>query len=328
MKHSIGKTVTAEYDGSSLQHFLRAGMGLTQKEISRAKFLPDGICVDGMQKKVTAQVTAGQRVEVQTEDGEKRSEQLKPSEERLEVLYEDADLIVVNKPSGISIHPSGSQTLSADTLANRLLYYLQEKGEAGVIRIIGRLDKDTSGVVLAAKNRAAAARLERQREQGTLHKTYLALTDGIPQPEQGTVEKWLAPDPADKSRMVVCAENADNGKHAKTHYKIIKKWENRNAALVELKLETGRTHQIRVHMQSIGCPLIGDPLYGKTAGEQAEKNGMKKVEAEQGKRETQMQRTALHAAALNFRQPFTGELLHAEAPLPKDIARFMADVLE
>lgn len=105
-------------------------------------------------------------------------------------------MVVVNKPSGIPVHPSGRQTFEADTLANRLVHYLREKGEEGVIRIVGRLDKDTSGVVLAAKNRTTAARLEQQRERGRLHKTYLALTDGIPEPEQGTVEKWLAPDPA------------------------------------------------------------------------------------------------------------------------------------
>lgn len=328
MKHWIEKTVPADYDGSTLQHFLREGMGLTKKEISRAKFLPGGICVDGEHRKVTIQVRTGQQVRVQTEGTEKRSEQLKPSGKQLEVLYEDANLIVVNKPSGLSVHPSGRQTFAADTLANRLLYYLREKGEESVIRIIGRLDKDTSGVVLAAKNRTAAARLERQREKGTLHKTYLALTEGIPQPEQGVVEKWLAPDPADKTRMVVCAAGTETGKWAKTHYRIRKKWEENGAALLELQLETGRTHQIRVHMQSMGCPLLGDPLYGKSAGGQAEKNSTEKAEAEQDKRERRMQRTALHAVALDFRQPFTGEPLHVEAPLPKDIARFVADVLE
>lgn len=305
MPYFLKKTVSIEYDGATLRHFLHSAMGLTTKEISRAKFLPEGICVDGEQRKVTVQVQAGQQVTVQTENATASSSRLKPCNAALEPLYEDADVVVVNKPSGIAVHPAGRQTFEADTLANRLLYYLREKGEEGTIRIIGRLDRDTSGVVLAAKNRTAAARLMRQREQGTLHKTYLALTRGIPEPEQGTIEKWLAPDPSDKTRMQVCPEEDARGKYAKTCYEIVKKWKDQNRALVKLTLETGRTHQIRVHMQSIGCPLLGDPLYGK---------------AEDG-----MSRTALHAKALDFCQPFTGEVLHIEAPVPEDVARFAGE---
>lgn len=294
------QTVSIEYDGSTLYHFLREGMGLTKKEISRAKFLPKGICVNGEQRKVTVPVQAGQQVTVQTEHTAAKGSHLKACEAALEILYEDADVLVVNKPSGIAVHPAGRQTFEADTLASRLLYYLREKGEEGAIRIIGRLDRDTSGVVLTAKNRTAAARLMRQREQGRLRKTYLALTKGIPEPEQGTIEKWLAPDPSDKTRMQVCPKEDGRGKYAKTRYETVKKWEYDNKALVKLTLETGRTHQIRVHMKSIGCPLLGDPLYGK---------------AEEG-----ISRTALHAKTLDFCQPFTGEVLHIEAPIPKDIA--------
>ena len=216
MRHGIQKTVSTEYDGSTLYHFLREGMGLAKKEISRAKFLEDGICVDGERQKVTAQVRKGQQVTVQTEKPDAVSGHLKASNAPLEILYEDMDVVVVNKPSGIPVHPSGRQTFEADTLANRLVHYLREKGEEGVIRIIGRLDKDTSGVVLAAKNRTTAARLEQQRERGRLHKTYLALTDGIPEPEQGTVEKWLASDPADKTRMQVCPTGDMHGRYAMT----------------------------------------------------------------------------------------------------------------
>lgn len=310
MQRCIEKTVSAEYDGSTLQHFLREGMGLTRKEISRAKFLPDGICVDGERKKVTTRVQAGRLVKVRTEREDAVSAHLEASDVALEILYEDADVLVVNKPAGISVHPPGRQTFLADTLANRLVSYLRKKGEEGVIRIVGRLDRDTSGVVLAAKNRTAAARLMRQREEGKLRKTYLALTDGIPKPERGSICKSLRPNPADKTRMQVCPSGDAQGKYAKTCYETVKKWESENTAFVKLRLETGRTHQIRVHMQSIGCPLKGDPLYGK---------------ADSGDGIT---RTALHAAMLDFCQPFTGESLHMEAALPKDIARFMADVLE
>lgn len=300
MQHCMEQTVSIEYDGSTLYHFLREGMGLTKKEISRAKFFPEGICVNGERRKVTVQVQAGQQVTVQTEHTAAKGSHLKAWATSLEILYEDADVLVVNKPSGIAVHPAGRQTFEADTLASRLLYYLREKGEESAIRIIGRLDRDTSGVVLTAKNRRAAARLMRQREQGRLHKTYLALTKGIPEPEQGTIEKWLAPDPSDKTRMQVCLKEDGHGKYAKTCYTTVKKWKDKNKALVKLTLETGRTHQIRVHMKSIGCPLLGDPLYGKA--------------------EEDISRTALHAQALDFCQPFTGAVLHIEAPIPKDIA--------
>lgn len=299
MQKKISRYVTEEYEDSTLQHFLRAGMGLTRREISRAKFLPGGICVDGEQKKVTARVKKGQLVEVQTENGNKSSAQLSASREPLEVLYEDADVIIVNKPAGIQTHPAGRRTFEADTLASRLMYYLGGKGEEGVIRIVGRLDKDTSGVVLAAKNRMAAGRLTVQREQGALKKIYLAVTEGIPEPESGEIRVPLAPDPEDKTRMITDPD----GKSAGTHYRVRKKGKNR--ALVELWLETGRTHQIRVHLKEKGCPLAGDPLYGT------------------GGKESGIGRTALHAAALTFRQPFTGEVIRVGAPMPKDIARLV-----
>ena len=249
---------------------------------------------------------------------------------------------MVDKPSGIPVHPSGRRTFASDTLANRLAYYLGEKGEAGVIRIIGRLDKDTSGVVLAAKNRTAAARLMRQRESGVLHKTYLALTDGVPEPESGTICKPLKADPADKTRMQVCDSDADptentekEGKYAETHYRTVEKWESKNAALVELRLETGRTHQIRVHMQNIGCPLLGDSLYGKRARadqkdteETGTENRTAQQEPETNGPAARIKRTALHAVTLDFIHPFTGIPIRVEAPLPKDIARYITDVLK
>ncbi len=306
----IEKIVSAEYGGSTLYHFLREGMGLTKKEISRAKFLSDGICVNGERKKVTVEVRAGDRIRVMTESEAAITSHLKPSVTRLQLLYEDEAVLVVNKPAGISVHPSGRQTFEADTLANRLVYYLREKGEDGIIRIVGRLDRDTSGVVLAAKNRTAAARLMRQREQGILRKTYLALTDGIPEPEAAYICKALKSDPEDKTRMLICGSEDTNAKYAKTFYETVNKWKIQNTALVRLQLETGRTHQIRVHMQSIGCPLLGDPLYGRKEGKD------------------RIGRTALHAAVLNFCQPFTGVPLSVEAELPKDIVRFMDDVLE
>lgn len=157
LKKIINGKVLEQDNGIRLETFLKSRLGLTKNEISRAKFRENGICVNGARKKVSAVLTTGDLVEVLLETGNERSKGLKASKEKLSVLYEDEDVIVTDKPAGISVHPAGSR--DEDTLANRLAFYLQSKGEASVIRIFGRLDKDTSGVVLAAKNRAAATRL-------------------------------------------------------------------------------------------------------------------------------------------------------------------------
>lgn len=296
MKKTINGTVSEQDNGIRLETFLKRRLGLTKNEISRAKFRENGICVNGKRRKVSTFLAAGDQVEVLLETGNERSEGLKASKKKLSVLYEDEDVIVTDKPAGISVHPAGRK--DEDTLANRLAFHLQSKGEDSVIRIFGRLDKDTSGVVLAAKNRAAATRLERQRGNGSILKSYLAITKGIPEPANGHIHAPLGPDPQKKKQMRVAPE----GKPAVTHYETLAS--GHGLALLSLRLETGRTHQIRVHMASIGCPLLGDPLYG---------NG-----AVPG-----MERTALHARSLSFLQPFTGEKLHVEAPVPEDMSRQM-----
>lgn len=317
MERRLSRQVSAEEGGMILGEFLRQRMGLTRKEISKAKFRDEGICVDGRQRKVNAVLQAGQYVEVLLDSGDKVSAQLRASERGMEILYEDGDVIVLNKPAGLSVHPAGRKGFEGDTLANRLAFYLRGKGEDCVIRIFGRLDRDTSGVVLAAKNQAAAARLERQREAGTLHKTYLAVCLGVPREPAGEIEVPLAPDSGDRRRMQV----SPDGKPARTRYEVLKIWNIRgqDCALVRLRLDTGRMHQIRVHMAYIGCPLLGDPLYGGSAdGEQC--SGKKQEEI--------ISRTALHAAQLHFCQPFGGEEIRVDAPLPKDIARILNSVIE
>ena len=328
MEKRVSLRAEEEDEGAELGHFLRSRAGLGKKEISRAKFLENGICVNGERRKTTAVLKAGDLVEVLLEDGKKTSPQLISSEKGLEILYEDEDVIALNKPAGLSVHPPGRAAFSGDTLAGRLAFYLRQKQQDCVIRIFGRLDKDTSGVVLAAKSRTAAARLERQREAGILKKTYLAAVRGMPEPEEGEICAPIGPDPQDRRRMRL----RDDGKYALTRYRVleIRGAEQKSAdregkrnsgngpaapvyALVRLRLETGRTHQIRVHMASMGCPLLGDPLYGIPAAEgEAALIG----------------RAALHAAELVFRQPFSGKELRIQARLPKDIARIFDSVIE
>ena len=321
MERRLSEIVRAEDEGLALGHFLRRRMGLSKKEISQAKFRENGICVDGRRQKVTAVLRAGQRVDVLLDEGERTSPQLKSSDKELQVLYEDQDVIAVDKPAGLSVHPAGREGLHGDTLANRLAFYLREKGEDCVIRIFGRLDQDTSGVVLTAKNQAAAARLARQREDGTLRKTYLAVCEGIPKEREGEISLPLGPDPEDRTRMRVCPA----GSPARTRYQVLNTLQlegesmesgAKPCALVRLQLDTGRMHQIRVHMASIGCPLLGDPLYGD-AGTKGD-----------GQPAPAIGRTALHAAELALCQPFTGEELRIRAPLAKDIARLLSFVVE
>ena len=176
-------------------------------------------------------------------------------------------------------------------------------------------------MVLAAKNQAAAARLARQREAGTLRKTYLAVCKGIPKEREGEISLPLGPDPKDRTRMRVCPE----GRPARTRYQVLNTLQlegesmgsgGKACALVRLQLDTGRMHQIRVHMASIGCPLLGDLLYGD-AGTKGD-----------GQTVPAIGRTALHAAELALCQPFTGEELRIRAPFPKDIARLLSFVVE
>lgn len=295
MKKKLRSTVTPKDDNLKLETFLKTRLHLTKKEISRAKFFENGICINAERRKINACVKTGDLVEVLLETGKETSKNLSGSSQPLTILYEDSDVIVVDKPAGISVHPAGKN--SADTLADRLAYYLRNKGEDSVIRIFGRLDKDTSGVVLAVKNRAAATRLERQREKHVLFKSYLAIAEGTPNPEKGSIRFPLAPDPQNRKRMCVSSD----GRPAVTHYETLASRDDH--ALIRLRLETGRTHQIRVHMAAIGCPLIGDPMYGcKTASATGQ--------------------MSLHAQTIHFLQPFTEEQIEVTAPVPKDISQY------
>lgn len=305
MEKKLRFTVGEEDGGSRLECILRVRMGLSRREISRAKFLEHGICVDGVSRKVNYQVKAGERIEVLLEDRQASSSHLIPTEEALRVFYEDEDVIVMEKPAGLVVHPAGGYY--TDTLANRLAAYLREKQQDSVIRIMGRLDKDTSGLVLAVKNKAAGSRLERQRSSGEFYKTYLAVTQGIPYPECGRIEKPIAPDPEQKGKMRIDAA----GKQAVTQYEVIKRSD--RGALVRVRIFTGRTHQIRVHMASIGCPLKGDVLYGRNCGCETNRNRLIPTEEQE-----QMLRLALHAQTLHFCQPFTGAKLTVTAPISEE----------
>lgn len=295
MSRTIAKRIGRGEDGMTVGAFLKSRMGFAPKQISRLKFREDGIRVNGRRQRTTAELKAGDLLEIRLEEGLRDTGpgRVEPcrGRSRLKILYEDPDLLAVEKPAGAVCHPSHGHY--RDTVANQAAAYLKSRGEKGCVRLAGRLDKDTSGVLLFAKNRESAAALARQRETGQMEKIYLALVSGCPLKQEGTVDAPIGKVPGDLMRMQV----AESGRPARTHYRILKTWEEhlQKRSLLLLTLEQGRTHQIRVHMAHIGCPLQKDPLYG---------------------RDPQGDGALLHAWKLRFVQPFTGKTILLTAGLP------------
>ncbi|THD82538.1 MAG: RluA family pseudouridine synthase [Phenylobacterium sp.] len=239
----------------------------------------------------------------------------------LKVLYEDAYLIVVDKPPGMAVHPApGSQR---GTLVNALLHHCGDSlsGIGGVARpgIVHRIDKETSGIVVAAKTDAAHQDLSALFAAHDIERVYVALTRGAPGARRGTIEGAIARSSHDRKKMALVKSG---GRHAITHYLVERVFGPEAkplAARLACRLETGRTHQIRVHLASKGCPCLGDPTYG--SGPPAEP--VRRAIAEAG-----LKRQALHAAVLGFVHPITGESLRFESPLPDDMARLEALLAE
>ena len=231
----------------------------------------------------------------------------------LVVVFEDEHLIVVDKPAGLVVHPAAGNL--DGTLVNALLHHCrgQLSGIGGVARpgIVHRIDKDTSGLLVVAKTDAAHEGLARQFADHSIERAYLALVSGVPSPLAGTVRGAIARSNTNRKKMALVEDG--RGKHAVTHYRTLEPLG--SAALVECRLETGRTHQVRVHMASIGHGLLGDPVYGRTP------SPLRPLLAAH-----QFQRQALHAAELGFEHPVTGERVHLTAMLPADMNRLLVDL--
>lgn len=231
----------------------------------------------------------------------------------LVVVYEDADLIVVDKPAGLVVHPAAGNL--DGTLVNALLHHCrgQLSGIGGVARpgIVHRIDKDTSGLLVVAKTDAAHEGLVRQFADHSIRRAYLAVTSGVPLPPAGTVRGAIARSPHDRKKMALVPDG--RGKHAVTHYRTLEPLG--AAALVECRLETGRTHQVRVHLASIGHSLVGDPVYGRANPR------LRPILARIGFR-----RQALHAAELGFIHPTRDEAVHFASPTPVDMAELLVEL--
>ncbi len=241
-----------------------------------------------------------------------------PQEIPLTVVYEDADLLVIDKPAGLVVHPGPGQP--DGTLVNALLAHCGDSlsGVGGVKRpgIVHRLDKDTSGLIVAAKNDTAHQSLSAQFADRSIDRSYCALVWGVPMPPSGRVEGNIGRHPRDRKKMSVVAP--PRGKSAATNYRLMQRF-GEAASLVECRLESGRTHQIRVHLTHIGFPIIGDPVYGR--GTSARKNALSKQAAQLT---GALNRQALHAAVIGFQHPQTGERLKFSSELPRDMKRIVS----
>jgi 23S rRNA pseudouridine1911/1915/1917 synthase len=324
--------VPAEAAGQRLDQFLAAHLNGVSR--SRAQMLLDQglVMVDGRQEKASCKLRGGERIVV---TGDPRPAPLKavPEAIPLDVVYEDADLAVVNKPAGMMVHAGAGESEDArnrGTLVNALLHRFNELSRTGgELRpgIVHRLDKDTSGLIVVAKNDRAHAALGAMFASRRVKKTYIALVHGAVEREKGTITAGISRDPARRTRMTV--RPAENSRSAVSHYEVVRRVVSRfgRFTLVKVRIETGRTHQIRVHMASIGHPVVGDTLYGG-AGQLTDQLAAQAAPSRAARRKREPEklklgRNFLHAARLEFVHPVGGKLLELQAPLPEELERFL-----
>ena len=291
MSRRIELTITAALAGVMVDTILKKHLSLSGTVVRRIKWLEDGILVDGHRVNTRFCPREGQVLSVRLSDPERRSG-IVSSPGPLDIIYEDEDILVLNKAAGISIHPGPGHY--ADTLGNFILHYYDQKGLEGDFHPIHRLDRGTSGLMVVAKHPHAQEVLKNQLHTPAFRRGYLAVCEGTPHPLSGTVDAPLGSKPGSLVEQIV----REDGKQARTHYQVLQSCNGRS--LLSLDLDTGRTHQIRVHMAHIGHPLIGDFLYGTENREL-------------------ISRPALHSARLSFLHPLTAEELSFSLPLPSDM---------
>jgi len=292
-------TFEADMEGVRLDKFV----GERCPELSRThaqKLIAAGfITVNGSPAKSSLKLNKGDRVDVVVPP--EPPVDLAPEDIPLDIVYEDNDLLVINKPAGLAVHPAPGYP--AHTLVNAVLNYLPGLAEDDASPrpgIVHRLDKDTSGLIIVAKNRPAHENLSDQFKSRTVAKSYLVLVRGKLESESGVIEAAIGRDPRRRQRMAVVSR----GREARTKYRVVKYLG--KYTLLEISPETGRTHQIRVHLSAIGFPVVGDSTYGITS--------------------PQLSRQFLHASKIGFRLPSTGEYIEFSSPLPPDLERALKNI--
>ena len=315
MSRTIEYQIKEPAAGQKISGFLK-GKGYSEQNLVNLKKDAESIRINGVYVHMNRLLETGDILCVTIREQECPG-QILPVELPVSVVYEDEDLMVINKPAGMPIHPSRNN--HDNSLGNALAWLYQKRGEPFVFRCINRLDRDTSGLTIVAKHMVSAAILgqmvRKKAEESGIHREYLAIVDGILEEKDGTVS---APIARKESRNLERVVDFACGERAVTHYHVVEEYQ--SASLVSLVLETGRTHQIRVHMKYLGHPLLGDFLYHPAYAA----NQIDRVEGEAGgcmqmKPELSIKRQALHACRLMFTHPMTGEALSFTAPLPDDM---------
>ncbi|MBS5824803.1 MAG: RluA family pseudouridine synthase [Clostridium argentinense] len=280
-------------DGMKVREYMTEVLELSRRFTKNAG-LNKRIYVNKNIVKLNHRLNKGDIIEVQITKNE--SQNIIPEDIDIDVIYEDSELLVVNKKPNMVVHPTKSYPTG--TLSNGILYYFKEKGENCIVRLVSRLDMDTSGLIMVAKNQFAHMNLAKSMENNLITKSYLAIVHGVIKEEYGTIDVPIGRPTEDSIKREVM----EHGQNSITHFKVVERY--KNATLVELTLETGRTHQIRVHLSYINHPIYGDSLYGIEEKEY-------------------IKRQALHAYKLVIPHPRTGEILKLESKLPEDMEKLL-----
>jgi 23S rRNA pseudouridine1911/1915/1917 synthase len=294
LNYVVGENITEV----KLRDYLKFTENLSSRFI-KSSGISGKISVNGKVAKLNHRINSNDKIEIDMKKDEHQN--IEPEKMELEVVYEDIDLIVISKRPGMVVHPTRGYPLG--TLANGVLYYFKEKGEKCIVRLVSRLDMDTSGLIIIAKNQFSHMALARDMQdkdlQGTFEKSYMAIVHGNMQSKSGTIDLPIGKPDEESIKREVCTD----GQKSITHYEVIESF--KNGDLVKMTLETGRTHQIRVHLSHIGHPIYGDSLYGNEESHYID-------------------RQALHAYKLIIPHPRTGEELTLMTDLPEDMKNLVS----
>lgn len=296
MNRNIDYIIDEDSSGLRVEQFLRRKR-YSGQNLSEIKRMPKSILVNGVHYYMRQELSTGDHLQVRICETQ-NSEKIPPTKLPLDIVYEDEDLLVLNKPAGMPIHPSLNNY--TNSIANALAYYFQSQGKPFIFRCCNRLDRDTSGLTIVSKHLVSGSILSDMTKYREVHREYLAIARGSVTPSEGTIQ---APLGRKEGTIIERTVDWEHGEDAVTHYKVVK--EANGHSLVSLRLETGRTHQIRIHMKYLGYPLIGDYLYNPDM--------------------EYMTRQALHSHHMEFIHPITGEHMSFTAPLPEDMARVMQE---
>ena len=292
--------IDKEADGKCIREFLLINVGISTAMLKHLKFIDDGILVGGKHVTVRHILREGEILSIKTEDSE-ASENIVPSDIEVDIAFEDGDAVVLDKPPYMPTHPSHGHF--DDTLANALCYRYRNEKNPFVFRPVNRLDRNTSGLVLVAKTRMAAAKLSLAMKNGMIRKEYVAVLDGILPCDEGVIDTYIKREKESIITRTVCTDG-EGGDRAITKYKVV--FCDGRHTVVFATLVTGRTHQLRLHFAHLGAAIVGDDMYGKPS--------------------TCIGRHALHAIKLSFPHPREGERIELYSPLPADIKELICHI--